>query len=94
MKAATASAVRRFQDIPNVGPAMEHDFRLLGFTKPTDLKTQDAYRLFKRLGTKTGVRPDPCVLDTYLAVIDFMNGAPPRPWWHYTKKRKQQYPNP
>jgi hypothetical protein len=30
------------------------------------------------------------VLDTLLAVTDFMRGAPPAPWWHYTAERKRR----
>lgn len=93
MKARRASGVKRFQDIPNVGPAMERDFRVLGITTPAALKTKDAYRLYQKMCRVSGHRQDPCVLDTYLAVIDFMNGAPPYPWWHYTSERKRQYPH-
>jgi hypothetical protein len=34
---------------------------------------------------------DPCVLDVFLATIDYMNGNPPRQWWDYTAKRKKQF---
>ena len=92
MKAARASAVVKFTDIPNVGPAMERDFRALGVKKPADLKKKDAFKMYQALSRKQG-RQDPCVLDTYLAVVDFMNGAPARPWFFYTKERKKKYPN-
>ncbi len=92
MKAKTAAQVKRFKDIPNVGPAMVRDFAKLGLKTPVDLAKQDAYVLYQKLCRLTGVRQDPCVLDTYLAVIDFLNGAPARPWWDYTKERKVRYP--
>ncbi len=91
MKAKIANDVRTFQDIPNVGPAMERDFSALGLQAPHDLKKQDPFKLYEKMCRISGVRQDPCVLDTYMAVIDFMNGAPARPWWYYTKIRKQQY---
>ena len=87
-KAIRASEVKKFTDIPNVGKAMERDFLLLGLKSPSDLKKQDAYKLYQKMCKKSGVRQDPCVLDTYLAVVDFMNGGEPKPWWDFTAKRK------
>lgn len=83
--------VKKFTDIPNVGPAMERDFILLGIKNPQDLKEKDAFILYKKMCKISGSRQDPCVLDTYLAVIDFMNGAEARPWWEYTEGRKRKY---
>ncbi len=93
MKATTSNQVRKFQDIPNVGTAMERDFRALGLTQPADLKNKNPLQLYKKICTLRGKRQDPCVLDTYLAVVDFMNGAPARPWFYYTKNRKREYPD-
>ena len=93
MKAKTVATVKKFQDIPNVGAAMEHDFKQLGLKEPKDLKKQDAFKLYKKMCRVNSRRQDPCVLDTYIAVIDFMNGAPARPWWYYTKQRKSQHPD-
>ena len=87
-KAVHATDVRRFQDIRNLGPATEADLRLLGIATPADLAAQDAWLLYDRLCTITGVRHDPCVIDVFLAIIDFMRGAPAQPWWHYTPMRK------
>ncbi|MFW9615571.1 helix-hairpin-helix domain-containing protein [Aquabacterium sp.] len=36
----------------------------------------------------TGLRQDPCVLDTLISVTCFMQGDEARPWWHYTAERK------
>jgi hypothetical protein len=90
-KVTRASDVKKFTDIPNVGKAMERDFLFLGLKTPTDLKKQDAYALYQKMCKKSGIRQDPCVLDTYLVVIDFMNGAPARPWFWYTVGRKKKY---
>ena len=91
MKAKNARDVKKFTDIPNVGPAMERDFNLLGIKNPQDLKGKDAFILYKKMCKITGSRQDPCVLDTYLAVIAFMNGGEARPWWEYTEERKREY---
>lgn len=93
MKALHASDVKILTDIPNIGKAMVHVFALLGITVPQDLVGKDPYVLYKKLCTYTGVRQDPCVLDTCMAVTDFMNGAESRPWWSYTKARKEKYKN-
>ncbi len=91
MKAKTAHEVKQLTDIPNVGPRIAHDFFLLGIRTPKELKNKDAFTLYKKLEKITKSRHDPCVLDTYMAVIDFMNGAPARPWFWYTKERKKRY---
>jgi len=91
MKAHTREAVKKLTDIPNVGPRIAHDFFLLGIREPRELARRDAYTLYKELERVTGTRQDPCVLDTYIAVIDFMSGAPARPWFYYTPLRKRKY---
>ena len=92
-KATTASTVQKFADIPNIGDAITADFALLGITQPADLKKCDGYKLYMKLCKVTGIRHDPCVLDTFLAAVDFMQGAPAKPWWYYTTERTQKYPN-
>lgn len=93
MKAKSAREVKKFKDISNVGPAMERDFVALGLKSPSDLASKDPYRLYQKMCQLTGQRQDPCVLDTYLAVVDFMKGAPARPWYSYTVFRQKHYPN-
>ncbi|MBU6435937.1 MAG: helix-hairpin-helix domain-containing protein [Betaproteobacteria bacterium] len=90
-KAQCAAEVRRFTDIPNIGPAMAADFALLGLRTPQQLAQREPLQLYEALCRKTGVRQDPCVLDTFMAAVDFMRGAPPRPWWHYTAQRKAMH---
>lgn len=91
MKAHTAAAAKKLADIPNIGPAMIEDFNVLGITTPQQLVKNDAFVLYTTLCKKTGSTHDPCVLDTFLAAVDFMNGAPPKPWWHYTAQRKTEH---
>lgn len=93
MKAKSAHEVKKFQDIPNIGPAMARNFLLLGLKEPEELKNKNPLSLYKEMCNVSGVRQDPCVLDTYIAAINFMKGGPSQPWWSYTKKRKQEYPN-
>lgn len=76
-------------DLPNIGKEMAKDLVLLGYTKPEDIVGECAFDMHKRLCDITGVRQDPCVIDVFLSVIDFLDGNPPRSWWEYTKQRKE-----
>lgn len=93
MKARAAKDVKKFTDIPNVGPRIAHDFVTLGIKEPKGLVGKDPYVLYKKLCSLTKSRQDPCVLDTFMAVTDFMNGGMARDWWFYTQKRKKLYPD-
>ena len=92
-KAQCAADCVALEQLPNVGPAMAADLRLLGVAHPRDLASHDAFALYRALCEKTGQRHDPCVLDTFLAITDFMRGGPPQPWWRYTAQRKQLHGN-
>ena len=84
--AATAATL---EDLPNVGKAIAADLRALGIRAPSQLKRQDPYALYDRLNRVTGVRHDPCLLDTFIAVVRFVEGGPAKPWWAYTAERKR-----
>jgi hypothetical protein len=90
-KAATAADCHRLEQLPNIGPALAADLRRLGIQHPADLRTRDPFQLYQALCRATGRRQDPCVLDTFIAVTDFMRGAAPAPWWRYTAQRKRTY---
>ena len=90
-KATHAPACQHLQQLPNVGPRMAADLQRLGIRHPHDLIGRDAFALYRALCEATGERQDPCVLDTFLAVVDFMHGAAPRPWWAYTAQRKARF---
>ena len=68
---------------------MERDFQRLGVVHPHDLAGADPYALYDRLSELTGQRQDPCVLDTFIAAVRYMQGAPKTPWWKYTAERKR-----
>ena len=82
--------IARLEDIPNVGPAIAGDLRRLGITSPAELLGRDPYAMYDDLCRVTGQRHDPCVLDTFIAAVRFMGGAPKRPWWKYTAERKRE----
>jgi hypothetical protein len=83
--------VAKLEDLMNVGPSIAADLRLIGIRHPDDLAGKDPYALYEKLCRLTGVRHDPCVIDTFISVVRFMEGAPPRPWWYYTDERKRRY---
>jgi hypothetical protein len=87
----TARVIATLEDLPNVGKAIADDFRALGIHKPAQLKRKEPYTLYDRLNRVTGVRHDPCLLDTFIAVTRFVDGGPARPWWTYTAERKRKF---
>jgi hypothetical protein len=88
-KASAIADCRELEQIPNIGRAVAEDLRLIGIRKPQDLSGRDPFALYDSLCRKTGVRHDPCVLDTFMAAVDFADGGPPTPWWKFTAERKQ-----
>src|SRR4051794_32999909 len=86
---ASRDDIVRLEDIPNVGPAVAADLRQLGITSPAGLPGRDPYLLYDDLCRITGQRHDPCVLDTFIAAVRYMEGTPRRPWWTYTAERKR-----
>lgn len=93
MKASSPDKAIRFTDIPNIGPRMSDDFKTLGLREPKDLKGKDPYKLYVKMCAVSGSRQDPCVLDTYMAAVAFMEKGNSQPWWSYTEARKKNYPN-
>lgn len=89
-RSKAARQVARLQDIPNIGPAVAADLRQLGITTPDDLPGRDPYALYDDLCRITGQRHDPCLLDTFIAAVRYMEGAPKKPWWRYTAERKRE----
>ena len=87
-KAASAADCKSLEQLPNIGPSLAADLRLIGIEQPQDLRGKDAFVLYQKLCAATGQRQDPCVLDTFMAATDFMRGAAAAPWWHYTAQRK------
>ena len=82
--------IKNFQDIPNVGKAIEKNFILIGLKEPIDLISQDPYQMYETLCTITGQRHDPCVIDVFISAVNYMQGGPPRKWWEFTDERKRK----
>lgn len=82
--------VRKLTDLPNIGKAGAEDLKLLGYLEPYQIAGQCPYEMYGRLCRITGHRHDPCVLDVFISVTEFLNGGPARPWWEYTDNRKRK----
>ena len=72
----------------NVGPRIADDLQRLGIRSVEDLRRCQADDLYDRLCELTGMRQDPCVLDTFRSAVDQAKGKPARPWWEYSRERK------
>lgn len=70
---------------------MARDLELIGIRAPKDLEDRDPFELFELLCEKTRARQDPCVLDTFMSITDYIGGHAPQPWWAYTSERKRRY---
>ena len=65
--------------------------RRAGVARPEDLVGRDPYVLFEELCRVTNERYDPCLLDTFIAAIRYMEGGPKKPWWKLTAERKRTF---
>jgi hypothetical protein len=89
MKAKKASEAISLDQIPNVGKSIANDLVAIGIKKPQQLVGKDPVALYHKLEKVMGQRHDPCVCDTLMAAVDFMEGGKSRPWWDFTAKRKK-----
>ena len=74
----------------NVGPAMERDLTGLGIRSIHDLVKADASDLFHRLERQSHSRVDPCVYDTFRAIIHEARTGEKTPWFAWTEERKRR----
>lgn len=91
-KATNARSAMVLEAIPNIGKSIANDLRSIGIESPQGLIGRDPHALYEALCDRTRSRQDPCVLDTFISAVRFMEGAPARPWWHYTAERKRKFP--
>jgi hypothetical protein len=91
-KATQARLATVLEAIPNVGVSIARDLRSIGIREPHDLIGRNPNSLYRALCDRTHTRQDPCVLDTFISAVRFMEGAPARPWWSYTAERKRKFP--
>ena len=88
MKNPNRNTVSRLEDLPNIGPAMADDLRLLDIQHPQQLRGKNAYQMHRDLCKLSNKEHAPCVIDVFLAAVDFMDGGKAQPWWNFTEERK------
>ena len=81
--------VKVITDLPNIAKEMEKYLLIIGIDNPSQLIGKSPYKMYEELCKKTGNKHDPCVIDVFLSITHFMNGDTPKPWWEYTKERKE-----
>jgi hypothetical protein len=91
-KATNARLATELEAIPNVGASIAGDLRSIGIKRPRELVGRNPHSLYQALCDRTRALQDPCVLDTFISAVRFMEGAPARPWWYYTAERKKKFP--
>lgn len=74
----------------NVGPAMLKDLQILGIDTIAQLRSKTADNLYAKLQKITGTKHDPCVWDTFAAIIHEAKTGEKLPWWTYSKIRKSK----
>ncbi len=93
MKNPDRRTVVKLEALPNIGKAMAEDLRLVGIHHPRDIIGENPYQLYEKLCVASGKRHDPCVIDVFIAVVHFMEGGDPAPWWSFTGERKKHMNN-
>lgn len=76
-------------DLPNIGPSIVEDLRVVGIQAPKDLVGRNPLELYALLNTLTRTRRGSCILDVLLSVTDDKAGNEAQPWWAYSKERKK-----
>jgi hypothetical protein len=82
--------IKCFQEIPNVGKAIEKDFYIIGINSPKQLIGKDPYKMYNELCNTTNQKHDPCVIDVFISAVRYMEGGPAKKWWEFTEERKNK----
>ena len=89
MKSPDRKTVSKLDKLPNIGPKISADLELIGINHPKQLIGKNPFKLHEKLCQLTNTKHDPCVIDVFMAVIDFMEGGEVKVWWEFTAKRKE-----
>ncbi len=89
MRSPDRETISCLEDLPNVGKAMAEKLRLITIDHPKQLVGQDPLALYNQLCVVSKKQYDPCVIDTLMSIVHFMDSGEALPWWAFTDKRKQ-----
>ncbi|HEX4164696.1 MAG TPA: helix-hairpin-helix domain-containing protein [Bryobacteraceae bacterium] len=91
LSASSNKDTRKLRDLAGIGPSIERNLHDLGVRSVKNLASRSGDGLYRQLCKSTGVRQDPCVLDTFrCAVAQAKNPDLPveqRNWW-WSRRRK------
>jgi hypothetical protein len=90
MKNPNRDTVSQLDQLPNIGKGIARDLQSIGIDHPQKLIGKEPFELYELLCAQSGKQLDPCMIDVFMAVIHFMEGGEPRPWWSFTDERKQR----
>ena len=83
---------RKLRDLVSVGPAILHDFGLLGIASVAQLSRRNPENLYEKLCQITRQPQDICCLDVFrAAVAQARNPRLPAEqcqWWYWSRRRK------
>jgi hypothetical protein len=78
------------RSLMNVGPAVAAYLEDLGIHTVDQLATREADDLYRRLQRRIGKACDPCLHDTFSAIIHEARTGQKRPWFTFTPARKRR----
>lgn len=78
------------RSLMNVGPAIEGYLVGLGVASVPSLAKQGADALFQRFQRRLGRPVDPCLYDTFCAIIHEARTGEKTPWFAWTAERKRR----
>ena len=84
--------MKELMKLPNIGPAGARDLILLGIKSVEDLRSRTPDSLYRELCARTGSKQDPCVWDTFAAVVHYAQTGERKKWWEFTAIRKSNRP--
>lgn len=76
--------------LKNVGQATCKDLIMLEVNSVEQLAKENPDELYERLQRITGKKQDPCVWDTFAAIIHEAKTGIKTPWWEWSKVRKER----
>lgn len=76
--------------LKNVGRATYKDLIMLKVNSIKKLAEEDPDKLYLRLQKITGKKQDPCVWDTFAAIIHEAKTGIKTTWWEWSKIRKER----
>jgi N-acetylglutamate synthase-like GNAT family acetyltransferase len=73
----------------NVGPGVLKYLHILGIKKIEQLSTENADNLYQEIQERLQRRVDPCLWDTFAAIIHEAKTGERLPWWRWSQIRKK-----